>query len=150
MKKLVLVITILSGLFSANAQSLEKNEMRKNSIYFDTGIVPGVHAFVNYERSLYQGKKVSWYGRAGFGYGGLLLSDGGLGVLGAITMLTGKKNSHFELNTGLFSGNNIEGSNSVTLPVLDVGYRYQKPTGGFIFKAKIGVLGIGFGLGYAF
>ena len=150
MKKLVLVITILSGLFSANAQSLEKNEMSKNSIYFDTGIVPGVHAFVNYERSLYQGKKVSWYGRAGFGYGGLLLSDGGLGVSGAITMLTGKKNSHFELNTGLFSGNNIEGSNSVTLPVLDVGYRYQKPTGGFIFKAKIGVLGIGFGLGYAF
>jgi hypothetical protein len=150
MKKLVLVITILSGLFSANAQSLEKNEMSKNSIYFDTGIVPGVHAFVNYERSLYQGKKVSWYGRAGFGYGGLLLSDGGLGVLGAITMLTGKKNSHFELNTGLFSGNNIEGSNSVTLPLFDVGYRYQKPEGGFIFKAKIGVLGIGFGLGYAF
>jgi hypothetical protein len=145
MKKLVLVITILSGLFSANAQSLEKNEMSKNSIYFDTGIVPGVHAFVNYERSLYQGKKVSWYGRAGFGYGGLLLSDGGFGGLGAITMLTGKKNSHFELNTGVFSGNN-----SVTLPLLDVGYRYQKPDGGFIFKAKIGILGIGFGLGYAF
>jgi hypothetical protein len=150
MKKLVLVITILSGLFSANAQSLEKNEMSKNSIYFDTGIVPGVHAFVNYERSLYQGKKVSWYGRAGFGYGGLLLVDGGFGGLGAITMLTGKKNPHFELNTGVFSGVNIDDSDSVTLPLFDVGYRYQKPTGGFVFKAKIGVLGIGFGLGYAF
>ena len=150
MKKLLLVITILSVGFSANAQSPEKNELSKNSIYFDTGIIPGVHAFVNYERSLYQGKKVSWFGRAGFGYGGLLLADGGYGGLGAVTMLTGKKNSHFELNAGVFSGKEIDGSNSVTFPLLDVGYRYQKPDGGFIFKAKVGILGVGIGLGYAF
>ena len=150
MKKLLLVITILSVGFSANAQSLEKNKMSKNSIYFDTGIIPGVHAFVNYERSIYQGKKVSWYGRMGFGFGGILMASGGFGGLGAVTMLTGKKNSHFELNAGIFSGKDIGNSNSFALPLLDVGYRYQKPDGGFVFKAKLGILGVGIGLGYAF
>jgi hypothetical protein len=150
MKTLVLVIIIVTIGFFANAQSSEQNEMSKNSIYFDTGIIPGVHAFVNYERSLYQGKKVSWYGRMGFGFGGILMVNAGFGGLGGVTMLTGKKNSHFELNTGVFSGKEIDGSNSVTLPLLDVGYRYQKPDGGFVFKAKIGILGIGIGLGYAF
>ncbi len=150
MKKLLLVITILSVGFSANAQSLEKNKMSKNSIYFDTGIIPGVHAFVNYERSIYQGKKVSWYGRMGFGFGGILMASGGFGGLGAVTMLTGKKNSHFELNAGIFSGKDIDDSNSFAYPLLDVGYRYQKPDGGFIFKAKLGILGVGIGLGYAF
>jgi hypothetical protein len=150
MKKLLLVITILSVGFSANAQSLEKNKMSKNSIYFDTGIIPGIHAFVNYERSLYQGKKVSWYGRMGFGFGGILLANSGFGGLGGVTMLTGKKNSHFELNTGIFSGKDIDYSNSFAYPLLDVGYRYQKPDGGFIFKAKLGILGVGIGLGYAF
>ncbi|MFT5669039.1 MAG: hypothetical protein ACI9DK_003250 [Vicingaceae bacterium] len=150
MKKLLLVIIIVTIGFSANAQSSEQNEMSRNSIYFDTGVIPGVHAFVNYERSFYQGEKVSWFGRVGFGYGGLILGDGGFGGLGAVTMLTGKKNSHFELNTGVFSGKETDGSNSVIFPLLDAGYRYQKPDGGFVFKAKIGILGVGIGLGYAF
>ena len=150
MKKLLLVLSILTIGFSANAQLSEKNILSKNSIYFDTGLIPGIHAFVNYERSIYQGERVSWFGRAGFGIGGMLLSEGGFGGLGAVTMLTGKKNSHFELNAGIFSGKDIGNSNSFALPLLDVGYRYQKPDGGFVFKAKLGILGVGIGLGYAF
>ena len=65
-------------------------------------------------------------------------------------MLTGKKNFHFELNAGVFSGKSSDDSNSITYPLLDLGWRYQKPDGGFIFKAKVGILGIGIGLGYAF
>ena len=150
MKKLLLVLSILTIGFSTNAQSSEKNILSKNSIYFDTGLIPGIHAFVNYERSIYQGERVSWFGRAGFGLGGLILGDFGFGGLGAVTMLTGKKNSHFELNAGIFSGKDIDDSNSFAFPLLDVGYRYQKPNGGFIFKAKLGILGVGIGLGYAF
>jgi hypothetical protein len=150
MKKILLVISIVTIGFSANAQSSEKNILSKNSIYFDTGIIPGIHAFVNYERSIYQGERISWFGRAGFGYGGLFLADFGFGGLGAVTMLTGKKNSHFELNAGIFSGKDIDNSNSFAYPLLDVGYRYQKPDGGFVFKAKLGILGVGIGLGYAF
>lgn len=150
MKKLLLVLSILTIGFSTNAQSSEKNILSKNSIYFDTGLIPGIHAFVNYERSIYQGEKVSWFGRAGLGFGGLLMAGGGFGGLGAVTMLTGKRNSHFELNAGIFSGKDIDDSNSFAFPLLDVGYRYQKPNGGFIFKAKLGILGVGIGLGYAF
>ena len=118
MKKLLLVLSILTIGFSTNAQSSEKNILSKNSIYFDTGLIPGIHAFVNYERSIYQGEKVSWFGRAGLGFGGLLMAGGGFGGLGAVTMLTGKRNSHFELNAGIFSGKDIDNSNSFALPLL--------------------------------
>jgi hypothetical protein len=150
MKKILLLISIVTIGFSANAQSSEKNILSKNSIYFDAGLIPGIHAFVNYERSIYQGERVSWFGRAGFGLAGMIWNYAGFGGLGAVTMLTGKKNSHFELNAGIFSGKDIDNSNSFTYPLLDVGYRYQKPDGGFVFKAKLGILGVGFGLGYAF
>ena len=137
---------------AAQAQTNEANEaikMSKNGLYFDTGIIPGVSAFINYERLLLTGKSISWYGRAGFGYGGILLIDGGLGGLGAVTMLTGKKDLHFELNAGVFSGKGTDGT-AITYPLLDMGLRYQKPNGGFIFKSKVGILGVGIGLGYAF
>ena len=77
----------------------------------------------------------------------------GWGGLGAVTMLTGKKNNHFELNTGIFLGSNkligalyYDSTNNeyyrevhyeaFIFPFFDWGYRYQKPSGGFIFRAK--------------
>jgi hypothetical protein len=70
--------------------------------------------------------------------------------LATITMLTGKRNSHFELNTGTFIVSDSDDTNSGVYPLLAMGYRYQKPSGGFVFKTKIGILGLGIGLGYAF
>ena len=70
--------------------------------------------------------------------------------LGALTILVGESNNHFELNGGVFVGQGTTYDKSFLLPFGNIGYRYQKPEGGFIFKAKLGVLGLGFGLGYAF
>jgi hypothetical protein len=84
----------------------------------------------------------------GLGYGGFLFVGDGFGALGTVTLFTGNKNLNFELNTSLFSGK--EDADAITLPLIDVEYRYQKPDGGYIFKAKIGILGVGFGVGYAF
>ena len=121
----------------------------KNNVYFDTGIFPGAHVFMNYERKVHESGNISLYGRVGFGYAGLSMGDGGGGVLGAATMLTGKGNSHMEFNLGIFSGK--DNNDPFILPLLDVGYRYQKPEGGLIFKVKAGILGIfSIGLGYAF
>ena len=121
----------------------------KNSVYFDTGIFPGAHVFMNYERKVHESDNISLYGRVGFGYAGIIMGDGGGGVLGAATLLTGKGNSHMEFNLGIFSGK--DNNDPFILPLLDVGYRYQKPEGGLIFKVKAGVLGIfSVGLGYAF
>ena len=46
------------------------------------------------------------YGRLGGGFWGIIVFDGdyGWGYLGAITILTSKKNKHFELNAGCFLG----------------------------------------------
>jgi hypothetical protein len=86
----------------------------------------------------------------GGGFGTIFLSLGGPGGLAAITMLTGKNNKHFELNGGVFVVIASRDFNMFYFPILDLGYRYQKPEGGFLFKAKVGISGIGIGLGYAF
>ena len=90
-----------------------------------------------------------WYGRVGAGYGANLLIHGAesCGGLGAITMLTGKKNNHFELNAGAFI---IEEGIYFTIPILNIGYRLQKPSGGFVFRANASLLGLGVSFRYAF
>jgi len=121
-------------------------------------------------------EKIHFYARASYGkvsqqiniLGALLLCDvstqsGSGGFLG-ITMLTGGENHHFEVNAGTFLGsfNNEEIPGlfeceeifdelwTSPLPIVDLGYRYQKPGQGFIFRAKIGNLGLGIGFGVAF
>ena len=88
-----------------------------------------------------QEKKFSWYGRLGGGIGGRLLAvlerenKAGWGGLGAITMLTGKKNNHFELNSGAFIAVDEYGDKFI-FPIFNTGYRFQKPEGGFVFQGK--------------
>ena len=84
-------------------------------------------------------------------------------------MLTGKKYNHFELNAGGFlgidktTGYNRTGtgpSNYIyekevsyypfVFPIFNVGYRFQKPEGGFIFRANAGIISLGLSFGYAF
>lgn len=154
MKKLLLFITILTFGFTLSAQTTDTNELSKNSVYLDTGLGYGGQVSINYERQIYSGKKLTWFGRLGAGAAYKFTSDDnvslGPGGLAAITMLTGKRNNHFELNAGTFIVSDSDENNSGVYPLLDVGYRYQKPGGGFVFKAKIGILGIGIGFGYAF
>ena len=153
--KTTLAFTLILCFYgTTKAQSLEQNELSKNSVYLDTGIGIGGQVSINYERQLYSGEKVTWFGRIGTGaaYKFGLVNDEvtfGPGGLAAITMLTGKGNNHFEVNAGTFIVSDYY-NDIVAYPLVDVGYRYQKPGGGFVFKAKIGLLGLGIGLGYAF
>lgn len=133
-----------------NNKVLAQTEMSKVNLYTSIGAVPGIEALVNIEYRIYSGEKITWYGKAGVGFEGILLLSGGPGYLGGITMLTGKGNNHFDLSGALFFGYDSYYEDNILLPNLDLGYRYQKPNGGFIFKAKVGFLGIGIGLGYAF
>ncbi|MCK5441322.1 MAG: hypothetical protein KAJ23_05495 [Maribacter sp.] len=157
--QLLLKIALATALFLcfqgiARAQSIEQNELSKNSVYLDTGIGFGGQVSFNYERQIYSGEKVTWFGRLGAGAAYKWTSNDdvslGPGGLAALTMLTGKGNNHFELNAGTFIVSDSDKNNSGVYPLLDAGYRYQKPGGGFIFKTKIGILGLGIGLGYAF
>ena len=135
----------------AEAQSTEMTTLSNINLYADGGFFPGVQASINLEKRISSGEKVTWYGRVGGGVAGIMMSEtGGPGMLAAVTMLTGKEKNHFEINGGAFVGKNTESDDMYFLPLIDLGYRYQKPQGGFIFRAKAGFLGIGISLGYAF
>ncbi|MDX1283768.1 MAG: hypothetical protein R3182_02085 [Draconibacterium sp.] len=148
----LLFIAILLMFFcnKAEAQSKEVTELSKVNLYADFGFHLAGQVTANFEYQIASGEKVTWYGRAGAGAAGVVMAVGGPGVLGAVTMLTGKGNKHFEINGGAFVGKDVEQDDIFVFPLIDFGYRYQKPEGGFIFRAKAGLLGVGIGLGYAF
>lgn len=156
MKSTFLKSTVLIGIFILcsqsfiQAQSYENIELSKNNVYldFNPGLVSQLS--INYERQIHSGDKVSWYGRYGGGVSSIFLDESGPSGLGAFTMLTGKKNSHFELNAGAIIGWDISWRQLFAAPLFNIGYRYQKPKGGIIFRANTGILAVGISLGYAF
>ncbi|MEP1152118.1 MAG: hypothetical protein ABJH08_10365 [Balneola sp.] len=145
-KTVIIAVICLFCQNSAYSQSISEVELSNNSIYFDMGAGLVSQVSINYERKFYSGEKISWFGRLGIGEAGTIEgnSKSGGGALGAVTMLTGKSNNHFELNAGIFA---IEDGGFL---LLDIGYRFQKPTKGLVFKAHLGTLGAGVGLGFAF
>lgn len=134
----------------AEAQKAEGVTLSKTNLYVDAGGHFAGQVSINYEGRIHSGEKVTWYVRGGVGAAGVIMTFGGPGVLGGLTMLTGKGKNHFEISGGVIVGKDFEQDDGFALPLIDFGYRYQKPEGGFIFKAKVGLLGIGIGLGYAF
>ena len=132
-------------------------DLTKNSFYIETQLGFYPQLVLNYEGQIASNKKVNWYCRIGGGYGANLTDffngPEGFGGLCAITMITGKKNKHFEFNAGSFLGVYEKRSNKnipFLLPILNIGYRYQKPEGGFIFRANAGIVALGISIGYAF
>lgn len=147
---ILVIFMLLLVCYHVEAQKTETEILSKNIVYADVGGHFAGQVSVNFESCIYTGEKLSWYGRGGVGAAGIIMANGGMGVLGGITMLTGKGNRHFEINGGAFVGKDVEQDEVFVYPLIDFGYRYQKPEGGFIFRAKAGFLGIGIGLGYAF
>ena len=98
-----------------------------------------------------QADKFHVYGRLGIG--GLhefFVDPSGPGGKLGITMFTGKEAHHIEMELGIFVGWNTQNDGSAfTWPVAGLGYRYQPPTSGLLFKAFANVSGVGVGLGYA-
>ena len=92
-------------------------------------------------------------GRVGVGYfyfnfmGGTTQKVGG--IVG-LNFLLGSKNSHFEASIGWFFGVEKNFTELIKYPIISIGYRYQKPEGGWFFRPHIGTTGPGFGVGYAF
>ncbi|MFT6855177.1 MAG: hypothetical protein ACJA0X_001151 [Cyclobacteriaceae bacterium] len=106
---------------------------------------------INFETKLYRSESNSFQINGRFGLGYFLIDFFGksqsAGGLAGLTFLLGRKNNHFETSLGGFIGS----ENGVSAwPIASLGYKYQKPEGGFIFRSNIGTLGVGIGLGYAF
>ena len=155
---IILLLLVLSSNI-LKSQNPVQTEISKNTLYYEFGtnlIVSSTS--LNYERLVHRSKsdKLLLYGRTGFGGAAVYWGSAGWGGLAALTMLTGNKNAHFEASAGLFSGWQkpalAPGSvgNLFYVPILDLGFRYQKPGKGFLFRAKAGTFGIGIGAGYSF
>ena len=130
MKKLFTILMLIPVILFGQNEPNTKIDLPKKNIYGELHVGLFSQGVMNYERQIFSGKTVSWYGRLGGGYGGWLepfSADYGWGGLGAITMLTGKKNNHFELNAGGFLGFEDTYNEAFIFPIFNVGYRYQKP-----------------------
>jgi hypothetical protein len=164
MKKLFTILMLIPILLLGQNEITKNIDLTKNSFYIETHLGIVSKLVLNYERQISFNEKVSWYGRIGGGYGASLADgfDGsyGFGGLCAITMITGKKNKHFEFNAGAFLGYEPTLQSAIVrrdityepflLPILNIGYRYQKPGSGFVFRANVGFPSIGVSFGYAF
>ncbi len=169
-KSLLIIMLALCGLsLSLTAQISEDHS--KNAIYGNVSIF-GLGGLVNlnYERVVFRSNGLfKEYGiRIGAGY---YSEWGGTGSHALLNFygLTGHKNNHLEVLIGglvLYdiASYDIEINNAQALnesppkksdftsffPAITAGYRYQKPTGGFLFRAGLsypegGYVGLGLG-----
>ena len=152
------VISILFMCFclSANAQDLPAEQPKSNAIYYDVSIGPFVYHTGNYERSIRLKKSQSYdlRFRTGFLWGGMITTENDfLGIPLAGTWLWGQEKNHFEVTAGGAVGIWREEeviANVGLFPLANIGYRFEPPGGGFIFRTTLGIGGIGLGLGWAF
>ena len=158
---LPLIIVLLTADFSIAQDSyLSVNMHKSDTLENHSEVIKNKTLYVegsfllqsaNFETNFYRSKSSTFQlnGRVGFGYFqidffGVTQSIGG--ILG-LNFIIGRKNGHFDSSIGGFIGS--DGS-VFAWPIGTVGYRYQKPSGGFIFKTHIGTLGLDIGLGYSF
>ena len=132
-----------------------QNKIGKLNMYVDGGTFIVINSvFFNVETHLTSSKsnKLHLYFRGS--YGDVTLFSGGSGtssfhrntqtLVSSLTILTGKGSHHFDSSTGIFLRDDS------VLPFLELGYRFQELDGGIIFRGKIGLLGLGLGIGYSF
>lgn len=170
--KLLIIVLCLSfsityGQNSDNViNKTQKQEFSKNSVGLDGGLLyalffDGYGSSINYERLIYNRNNSITHLRTGVGYYVLGWQDGGYGGIQiplTVNIISNKfSNNHFEIDLGgraVFDIKNdgIDYSDEKVrlFPIVNIGYRYQNPKGGFIFKSLIGIDGITLGIGYAF
>lgn len=169
MKKLIFTAAALFFLTNVHAQDSTniRSDMFVVSSEISTWVLAG-SASIHFEGRITSSKTrdIAVYGRLGLMVGYIdpifCKLDKFTGQILGLSAVNGSGNHHFELATGIYllSDNKQAVSNEPLfsceprtknhMAFVDLGYRYQKPEGGIIFRAKVGLLGIGLGLGYAF
>lgn len=133
-------------------------ENPKNSIHVDaaTLIYIGMYS-INYERVIILSDHYKLIVDAGFGgwyFTTISKWNSGYSIPISINGLIGAGNNYFEIDLGARYTFLNEGSDknlSPYFPIINFGYRYQRPDGkGLIFRSFLGLSGIGLGIGKAF
>jgi hypothetical protein len=127
---------------------LSKPELRKNVVYGTIGFYPEEFygtILGNYERKLYQFPNScinSLWVRVAAGPWGSWGSEG-WNYVSTLSLLTGKKASHIEFGAGAVLSWDTSAKHfypiwSDNYIAANLGYRYQKPGGSFVFRTGIG------------
>ena len=145
----VLTVLCLSG-HSQGADNTVVNA--RNSINIYIGII---EYNINYERNIFQRPKSQSNLRIGFGNGKFFTAGEGYYLNPAFVYLAGAQNSHVEFNLGVkyMLTNSIEDPDfsEVCIPDIFLGYRFEKPSGGFVFRLGLNYPTlINIGIGYKF
>ncbi len=136
------VIFSLLLLVSTNSVLSQQNDTvfsAKNTFYIDLSTKGAIYS-INYDRVFHESDKIIYTYRIGFS----ILKDFVALPVG-INLLTGKENSHAEFSLTvmpyidqyktMFRDNDLSDKYIYIIPA--IGYRYQKRTGGFFFKAAL-------------
>lgn len=156
---------ILMGQRSEDSTIQLQSGLHKNSLFGNIGMgIPWVSAAasVSYDRSLFRlADQSDIRVRLSVGYLGAMMSGHYNYQSLTVGFLTGANTSHLELFAGAAinqhhqvstPGDIIEGEiKSGIFPAGNIGYRFQKPQGWFIFRAGIGFPDLAYvGVGVAF
>lgn len=162
----------IAFVFDSNPEVNSETVYCKNAVFFEL-LGPGVFYSVNYDRRISDHMSL----RGGFttwSLHGILLTMLGIERLSMtaipvmVNYITGPmKSSHFEIGAGLmpsfvsgkaFFTEEAASSATLLLGIASIGYRYQRPDGGFFFRAAVTPLfsqhdtavsgGLSFGFGF--
>ena len=154
MRKLLLTTSLTMLLMFKWVPELKAQDV-KNGKNVISAYIGMIDLNLNYERNIGYRPKSASYLRLGFGHASIYVAGEGYYVGGAFVHLVGETNSHLELDFGL----KYMVTNSIPDPVLSdqlipdifVGYRFEKPTGGVIFRFGVSYPTIlNLGIGYKF
>ena len=172
---LLFILIFVGYSAKASAQDSLKTQL-KNTIYASGTLGWWFVASASYERRLFSTDNkfyANYYLRASYGGGNSWNTKSSIeGPYGSLSLqgVFGPKKSHLELGLGFAALYDIDGygievrsanlSNSsepsrsdftIWAPAISVGYRYQKPTGGFIFRTGMSYPdGVYLSFGFAF
>jgi len=127
------------GTLYIHAGDPEITALHKNSIYASLGIID---LGLNYERLIWAKPGASfpyiWF-KIGGGFMAIPMALEGPVVSSTCNLLTGQDNHHFEISIGFGAIFNTYWEREWHgLPAGGLGYRYQNPNTGFLFRAGIG------------
>jgi hypothetical protein len=177
LKEILLIFLIAFSFHPCYGQTPDENHQEavpRNALQATAGFsgLRGAYS-VTYERQIVSFEKNSLTGlwaKGGFGGWGVIYSVGGPYQHLSLGILTGRNKGHFELNFGgarMYNKTGLKRDMSLAdlrlgpqpikadyvdfSPIGAMGYRYQKPSGHFLFRCGVGYpesLYIGFGVGF--
>ena len=147
--KFLLIVLIAFFIFQTlavcqtNTDESSSSDFKKNVVYGTVGVFPAI-ANINYERQIIHPVKdplSSINLRIGYGISADMSGSEKLCLLSS-NFIFGSGSSHFETDIGAAYRFNIVRDNydkecGIT-PIIDLGYRFQKKNGHFVFRTGIG------------